>query len=182
MFVSRRGVGPIALPCARLNDSVGPLLLFSSSRRRQRSGASVARLPPLRALPGPPDDADIPRRVYFGPIGNVPAWEDQVVQSVGVPDVWSGDLDALPEFGCFRRHEARAGGAVIGKGKLAILRDDLYDQVWTGMAWTSLIGIGGRQQMPVVTAQPQLDMDIAIGFSAHAVDSAGDGDAPVLHD
>ncbi len=132
-------------------------------------------------LPGPPDDGDVPRRVHLGPVGDVPAGIDEVVQGVGVPDIGSGDLDALPGPGRLGCHEACPGGAVIGERELGVLRDDLHDQVRAAVARASLIRVGRRQQVPVGAAQAQLDMDIAVGLSPHAVDPADDGDAPFLH-
>src|SRR5215472_8232506 len=100
--------------------------------------------------------------MHFGPVGDVLARIDQVMQGVGVQDVWSGDLDALPRIRRLRGYEACTGGAVIGERKLAVLRDDLYHQVRARVARASLVSVGGRQQVPVCAAQTQLDVDIAI--------------------
>jgi hypothetical protein len=126
-------------------------------------------------------NGDIPRRVHFGPVSYVFTRVNQIMQGVGVPDAGSGDLDVLSALGRLRRHETSARSTVIRERKLAILRDDFHDQVRAAVAPASLEGVGGGEQMPVTTAQVHLDVDIAIRLPVHAIDPAGDGDAPILH-
>jgi hypothetical protein len=60
------------------------------------------------------------------------------------------------------------------------LWDDLHNQVRASVAWASLEGVSRRQQAPVAITDGQFDMDISVWLVPHAINPAGDSDAPLL--
>src|ERR1700716_4149066 len=90
-------------------------------------------------------DLDRPRRMDLGPILGGLSLVKNSMQDVGIDDMWSSDDDVVARIrgrGC----DEASGVSVVGpEDSFRALRNDLHDEVRTGLIRAGLQGVGRLQ-------------------------------------
>jgi hypothetical protein len=116
---------------------------------------------------------DGPSGVDLRPILSGAPVIDDAVKHVGVDDIGSGDRDVVGWGGCRWVDEA-TGVSIIGpkENALRVLRNDLHDQVSSGVIGACLEPVGRLEESRELRVQPQSNMDISVRLDLEAVDSS----------